>query len=122
MFITLMKSKIHHATVTQADVHYEGSITIDAELMKKAHIVRGERVQIVNINNAERLETYVIPGEPGTGVIGLNGPAALKCEPGHVVHIISYVLVEQKEVSTVREKVIILNNDNTIKREIIGHP
>ena len=78
MLVTLMKSKIHNATITHADLHYEGSITIDQELMELARIFKGERVQIVNLNNGERLETYVIVGERGSGVVGINGPAALK--------------------------------------------
>ena len=79
MYITVMKSKIHHATVTQADLHYEGSITIDEALMQAANIINGERVQVVNMTNGERLETYTITGKRGTGIIGMNGPAALKC-------------------------------------------
>jgi len=114
MIRTIMKSKLHNATITQAKLNYEGSITIDKELMEKADLVEGERVQIVNMNNGERLETYVIVGEKGSGIIGMNGPAALKCEKGHKVHIISYVMVDDKE--QVKEKVIILDENNKIKR------
>ncbi len=113
-----MKSKIHNATVTQAKLNYEGSITIDKELMEKADIVEGERVQIVNLNNGERLETYTIVGEAGSGIIGMNGPAALKCKEGDNVHIISYVMVDDKERKEVKEKVIILDDNNKVKREI----
>jgi aspartate 1-decarboxylase len=108
-----MKSKIHNATVTQANLNYEGSITIDEELMEKADLVKGERVQIVNLNNSERLETYVIVGEKGSGVVGMNGPAALKCKKGDKIHIISYVMVDNGEV---KEKVIILDDKNKIKQ------
>ena len=76
-----MKSKLHNATVTQANLYYEGSITIDEDLMDRANIYRGERVQVVNLNNGERLETYTIVGERGSGIIGINGPAALR-SPG----------------------------------------
>ena len=113
-----MKSKIHNATVTQAKLNYEGSITIDEELMGKADLVEGERVQIVNLNNGERLETYVIVGREGSGIIGMNGPAALKCKEGDKVHIISYVMVDDKERKELKEKVIILDEKNKIKREI----
>jgi aspartate 1-decarboxylase len=108
-----MKSKIHNATVTQANLDYEGSITIDEGLVEKADLIKGEKVQIVNLSNGERLETYVIIGERGSGVIGMNGPAALKCEKGHKVHIISYVITDEKEIN---EKVIILDDNNKIKQ------
>lgn len=115
MMRTIMKSKIHNATVTQANLNYEGSITIDEELMEKADIVKGEKVQIVNLNNGERLETYAITGEKNTGIIGVNGPAALKCKEGDKVHIISYVIVDDKEREDIKEKVIILDENNKIK-------
>lgn len=114
MLRTVMKSKIHNATVTQADLNYEGSITVDAQLMRKADLVAKEKVQIVNLNNGERLETYVIEGKPGSGIIGMNGPAALKCEEGHKVHIISYVMATLEETEELREKVIILKANNEI--------
>ncbi len=115
MFITLMKSKIHNATVTQADLYYEGSITIDEELMERANIYPGERVQIVNLNNGERLETYTIVGERGSKVIGMNGPAALKCEKGHRIHIISYAMVEANQVDSLESVVLFLDEKNSIK-------
>jgi aspartate 1-decarboxylase len=108
-----MKSKIHNATVSQANLNYEGSITIDEELMGKADLVKGEKVQIVNLNNGERLETYVIVGERGSGIIGMNGPAALKCKKGDKIHIISYVMADNEEV---KEKVIILDENNKVKQ------
>lgn len=118
MFITIMKSKIHSATIIDADVLYEGSITIDVDIMERADIYCGERVQIVNLNNGERLETYTIPGERGSGMIAMNGPAALKCEKGHVIHIISYGLIEQNKAMTFKSKVIFLDKYNRPKREI----
>lgn len=114
MMRTIMKSKIHDATVTQANVDYEGSITIDKELVEKANLIEGERVQVVDLDNGERLETYVIVGERGSGIIGMNGPAALKCEKGHKVHIISYVMAEDREL--VEPKIIILDENNKIKQ------
>ena len=110
---TIMKSKIHNATVTEANLHYKGSITIDEELMEKADIVKGEKVQVVDLDNGERLETYAIVGKRGSGVIGMNGPAALKCKKGDKVHIISYAIVNDGE--RIGGKVIILDENNKIK-------
>src|ERR1044072_3303157 len=90
MLRTLLIGKIHRATVTHADLHYVGSLTIDANLMKAANIVEGEQVQIVDITNGARLETYAIPGEPGSGVIGVNGAAARLVPPGGLVIVITY--------------------------------
>ncbi len=98
MFFQVFKSKIHRALVTQADLNYIGSITIDEDLMDAAKIYENERVQIVNVNNGERLETYVIKGERGSGVICLNGPAARKVEPGDHIIIISYAYMTQEEM------------------------
>ena len=95
--IQVFKSKIHRATITEANLNYVGSITIDEDLMDAANLIEGERVQIVNNNNGERLETYVIPGERGSGVICLNGAAARKVEVGDVVIIISYALMTPEE-------------------------
>ncbi len=116
MMITMMKSKIHFATVTQADLYYEGSITIDAALMEKADMLPGERVQIVNLENGERLETYTIEGERGTGIIGMNGPAALKCAKGEQIHIISYVLMDAEKARSFKGRVLILDENNSIKK------
>lgn len=92
MFLQFFKSKIHRATVTEANLNYVGSITIDEELMKAANIFEGEKVQIVNNNNGERFETYVIKGEPNSGMICLNGAAARKVEVGDIIIVISYAL------------------------------
>lgn len=97
MMITRFKSKIHRATVTEANLNYIGSITIDEDLMDAANIQDGERVQIVNNNNGERLETYVITGERGSGVICLNGAAARRVAVGDIVIIISYVMMDIEE-------------------------
>lgn len=94
MLIEVLKSKIHRVTVTEADLNYIGSITIDEDLLDAAGMIEGEKVQVVNINNGERLETYIIKGARGTGKICLNGPAARKCAVGDVVIIISYCLLD----------------------------
>ena len=100
MYIEVCKSKIHKASVTSANLQYVGSITIDEDLMDAANLIENEKVQIVNINNGERLETYVIRGERNSGVICLNGPAARKCAVGDVVIIISYASMEFEEAKT----------------------
>ena len=97
MLIEVCKSKIHRVEVTQADLNYIGSITIDEDLMEAANILPHEKVQIVNVNNGERIETYVIKGERGSGVICLNGPAARKAQVGDVVIIISYASMDFEE-------------------------
>ena len=97
MFLTVLKSKIHRARVTQAELHYVGSITLDEDLMEAAGLLENEKVQIVNVNNGERLETYVIRGPRGTGTVCLNGPAARKCAVGDIVIVIAYCLLEADE-------------------------
>ena len=100
MYIEVCKSKIHKASVTSANLQYVGSVTIDEDLMDAANLIENEKVQIVNINNGERLETYVIRGERGSGTICLNGPAARKCAVGDVVIIISYASMEFEKAKT----------------------
>lgn len=100
MVIEVLKSKIHRVTVTQANVDYVGSITIDSTLMEAANIIRGEKVQVVNVTNGERLETYAIPGEANSGVICLNGAAAHKASVGDVVIIISYASMDFEEAKS----------------------
>ena len=100
MFIEVVKSKIHKVTVTEANLQYVGSITIDAALMEAANIIENEKVQIVNVNNGERIETYVIKGEKNSGIICLNGPAARKCAVGDIVIIISYASMDFEEAKT----------------------
>ena len=106
MQIEVLKSKIHRVKVTQAELDYIGSITIDSALMEAAGIIPGERVYIVNVNNGERFDTYTIAGEPNSGVICLNGPAARKCVVGDVIIIISYALLEFEEAKQFRPAVI----------------
>jgi aspartate 1-decarboxylase len=106
MQIQVLKSKIHRVRVTQAELDYIGSITIDAALMAAANIIPGERVYIVNVNNGARFDTYTIAGEPNSGVICLNGPAARMCLVGDVVIIMSYALLEFEEAKRFRPTVI----------------
>ena len=101
-----MKSKIHRVTVTEANLNYIGSITIDRRLMEAAGIMEGERVYIVNNNNGERFDTYVIPGEPGSGVICLNGAAARKVQPGDVVIIMAYAQMTPEEARSFKPRVV----------------
>lgn len=114
MLIQVFKSKIHRATVTEANLNYVGSITIDEDLMDAAKLYVGERVQIVNNNNGERLETYVIKGERGSGIICLNGAAARKAEVGDVVIIISYGLMTPDESKDFEPVAIFPDENNKI--------
>ena len=114
MYIQVLKSKIHRAKVTQAELNYVGSITIDQKLMQAADLVEGERVQIVNNNNGERLETYVIPGKPGSGVICLNGAAARKVAVGDILIIISYVQVEKVKAAEVKPLLVFPGDGNQL--------
>ena len=110
----MLKSKIHRATVTQADLHYVGSLTIDAELMRAADLLPGEQVQVVDINNGARLETYVIEGPRGSGVIGINGAAARLVHAGDLVIIISYASLDDAEVRGYAPRVIHVDADNRV--------
>lgn len=114
MNIEVLKSKIHRVKITQAELHYVGSITIDEDLMEAANMIEGEKVQIVNINNGERLETYIIKGERGSGNICLNGPAARKAQVGDIVIIISYASMDFEEAKSFKPTVIFPNNDNRL--------
>ncbi len=115
MTLTLVKGKIHRATVTQADLLYEGSISIDLDLMDAAGILSFERVQVVNANNGERLETYAIPAPKGSGIICLNGPAARKCAPGDIVVIMAYAEMSVKMAETYEPTIVRVNEKNEIK-------
>ena len=106
MLINVMRAKLHRLTVTQADLNYIGSISLDPDLIEAARLVEGERVQIVNINNGERLETYVITGERGTGQVCLNGPAARKVQPGDVIIVIAYGLMTPEEAKDFQPTVL----------------
>ncbi|SFJ71668.1 aspartate 1-decarboxylase [Myroides guanonis] len=115
MQVEVVKSKIHRVTVTGADLHYIGSITIDEVLLEASNILEGEKVSIVNINNGERFETYAIPGPRNSGEITLNGPAARKVHKGDVVIIIAYGLLDYEEAKTFKPAIIFPNeNDNTL--------
>ncbi|MEU6621646.1 aspartate 1-decarboxylase [Streptomyces litmocidini] len=114
MLRTLFKSKIHRATVTQADLHYVGSVTVDVELMEAADLLPGELVHIVDIDNGARLETYVIEGERGSGVIGINGAAAHLVHPGDLVILISYAQMEDAEARAFVPRVVHVDGDNRI--------
>ena len=109
MTIEVLKSKIHRVSITQANVNYVGSITIDKALMEAANIIRGEKVQVVNVTNGERLETYAIEGERGSGVVCLNGAAAHKASVGDVVIIISYAAMDFEEAKLFEPSVIFPN-------------
>ena len=114
MMITVYKSKLHRVTVTQADLNYIGSITIDENLMEAANLVEHEKVQIVNINNGERLETYVIKGERGSGIICLNGPAARKVSVGDIIIVISYCNLTMEEYKTHKPVTVHVNSSNQL--------
>ncbi|MCH4889009.1 aspartate 1-decarboxylase [Acidaminobacter sp. JC074] len=114
MLLNMFKGKIHRATVTEANLNYVGSITIDADLLKASGIIPGERVQIVNNNNGARLETYVIKGEPGSGVICLNGAAARLVQPGDSVIIIAYAMMTPEEAENFEPMVVFVDEDNKI--------
>ncbi|MFD7554806.1 MULTISPECIES: aspartate 1-decarboxylase [unclassified Streptomyces] len=114
MYRTMFKSKIHRATVTQADLHYVGSLTIDAELMEAADLLPGEKVQIVDIDNGARLETYVIEGERGSGVIGINGAAAHLVHPDDLVIIISYAQVAEADAKAFEPCVVHVDGQNRV--------
>lgn len=108
----VMNGKIHRATVTEADLHYVGSLTVDADLLKAANIVEGEQVQVVDITNGNRLETYAIVGEPGTGVIGVNGAAAHLVHPGDLVIVMSYAMLDEQELAAHAPSVVHVDEHN----------
>lgn len=116
MLIQFCKSKIAHATVTEAELHYEGSITIDATLLKSVGLIPGERVEVLNINNGSRFDTYVIGGKAGSGVICLNGPAARLGVVGDRVIILSYAYMTPKEAKTAKLRTVHVDAKNRIKK------
>lgn len=115
MFRTMLKSKIHRAQVTEANLYYVGSITIDEKLMQAADIIAGEKVEVLNLNNGLRLETYAIKGKRGSGVICLNGPAARGACVGDEVIIVSYALVDDRDSRKIKPRVIRVDGRNRIK-------
>jgi len=122
MFRTMMNAKIHRAHVTEANLNYVGSITIDTDILDAVGLVANEKVQIVNNNNGARFETYIIPGERGSGVICLNGAAARLVQKGDIVIIISYVLVAEERVPFHHPKVAIMDENNRIVEMLATEP
>jgi aspartate 1-decarboxylase len=114
MLIEVCKSKIHRVKVTQAELHYVGSITIDEDLMEASNLIENEKVQIVNINNGERLETYVIKGERGSGMVCLNGPAARKVQVGDIIIIIGYAYMDFEEAKSFKPSLIFPDANNKL--------
>jgi aspartate 1-decarboxylase len=114
MRIEVLKSKIHRVKITQAELHYVGSITIDETLMEAANLIEGEKVQVVNINNGERLETYVIKGVRNSGTVCLNGPAARKAQVGDMVIIISYASMDFGEAKNFKPSLVFPDPDNRL--------
>ena len=114
MLLNMLKSKIHRAIVTEAKLNYVGSITIDENLMDAANIIECEKVQVVDVNNGSRFETYVIPGERGSGVVCINGAAARHVQPGDHVILMTYCLVDEKEAKAHKPVVIFVNHENYV--------
>ena len=114
MLIHVVKSKIHRVKVTGAELNYIGSITIDKDLLDAANIVEGEKVQVVNNNNGERIETYAIPGPRGSGEITLNGAAARKVSKGDILILITYAILSQEEAKTFKPSLVFPNQDNLL--------
>lgn len=112
MFRMMMKSKIHGARVVQCNLEYQGSLTVDKNLMEMVDLIPNEKIQVVNVNTGGRFETYVIEGEPGSGMIGVNGGAARLATKGDVILIISYAMMEEEKALAHTPKVILLNEDN----------
>jgi aspartate 1-decarboxylase len=112
----MLKSKIHRATITEADLNYEGSLTVDKELLEAVDLLPYERVMVYNINNGERFDTYAIEGSPGSGVIGLNGAAARKGMIGDYIIIVSYAFFSEEELENYSPKVVLLDKANNIKK------
>jgi len=115
MLRTMLKSKIHRATVTEANLYYEGSITLDEDLIRAADILENEKVEVLNLNNGLRLETYVIKGKAGSGVVCLNGPAARGACAGDQIIIVSYVAIEDKDAKIIKPKIVKVDARNQIK-------
>lgn len=122
MFRTMMNGKIHRARVTEANLNYVGSITIDEDILDAVGMIANEKVQIVNNNNGARLETYIIPGKRGSGIICLNGAAARLVQEGDIVIIISYVMVPEEKVMSHQPKVAIMDENNRIVEMINAEP
>ncbi|AGT32491.1 aspartate decarboxylase [Geobacillus genomosp. 3] len=122
MFRTLMNAKIHRARVTEANLDYVGSITIDEDILDAVGMVANEKVQVVNNNNGARFETYIIPGERGSGVFCLNGAAARLVQKGDIIIVISYALVPEEKIAAHRPKIAIMDEHNRIAQLIAEEP
>ncbi|WP_099158335.1 aspartate 1-decarboxylase [Virgibacillus ndiopensis] len=122
MYRTMMRAKIHRARVTEANLNYVGSVTIDQNIIEQVGILPHEKVQIVNNNNGARLETYVIPGDRGSRIVCLNGAAARLVQPDDTVIIVSYAMVSEKELASFKPKVAIMNEKNEIQQLIEQEP
>ena len=120
MNITMLYSKLHRATVTEANLHYVGSITIDQNLLDAANMRVGQKIDIVNINNGERFSTYIIPGEAGKKEMCLNGAAARKVHVGNKIIVIAYATMSEEEADIFEPKIVILEDDNSIAQEFKG--
>ena len=118
MLLSILKSKIHRATVTESNVDYEGSITIDQELMDRVGILTGEKVHVANLTNGARIETYAIPGKAGSGAICMNGGAALHAKEGHMIIIMVYALMTHEEASSFKPSVVLVDESNHVKAEL----
>jgi aspartate 1-decarboxylase len=116
MLLKMLRCKLHRATVTQCDLHYQGSLSIDADLIKEAGLLVNEHIEVYNIDNGERLTTYVIQGKAGSGEIGLNGAAARKAAVGDKIIICSYAQMTFEEAKAHKPRVVVLGDDNKIKR------
>ena len=117
MFRIMLKSKIHRAKITEAQLYYQGSITIDSRLMRAADILEGEKVEVLNVNTGERIETYAISGKAGSGQICLNGPAARKGFVGDEIVIVAYALVEDKKAGKISPKIVFVDGKNKIRKK-----
>ena len=120
MYRTILKSKIHQATVTEANLQYEGWITIDEDLLTAADLLPGEKVHVVNLNNGSRIETYCLPGESGSGIICMNGAAARWAQVGDKVIVISYGMVEDREARTITPKIVFVDSENRIRQKAVA--
>jgi aspartate 1-decarboxylase len=119
MLHTMLKAKIHRASITESNLNYEGSLTVDKMLMDKVGLYPFERVKVYNINNGERFDTYLIEGEADSGVIGLNGAAARKGLIGDLIIIVSYILVPEEQLSGYRPRIVLLDANNRIKQDLV---
>jgi len=114
MLIEVLKSKVHRAVITEANLNYVGSLTLDEDLMEAANLIENEKIQVVNVNNGERIETYIIKGKRGSGVVCLNGPAARKGAEGDIVIIISYATIDFEEAKTFKPWIVFPKDGNKL--------